>query len=65
MSDDLVKRADSFRLGASPTPDDVNEANWLIDRMSARIEELEAQIAAMDEGLTAVHMAVLAGINQS
>ena len=44
MSDDLVKRADAFRLGARPTDRQLDDANWLIDRMSSRIEELEAKL---------------------
>jgi hypothetical protein len=43
MSDDLVKRSDAFRLRSRPTDEQVDEANWMIDRMSSRIEELEAQ----------------------
>ncbi|MAM60819.1 hypothetical protein [Maritimibacter sp. UBA3975] len=39
---DIVERADVFRLGVDPTPDDVNEANWIIDRMTAEIERLRA-----------------------
>ena len=42
-SDDLM--ADSFRLGTDPTNEDVSRANWIIDRQSARIEELEADLA--------------------
>jgi hypothetical protein len=44
MSNDLVKRADAFRLGSRPTDQQVDQANFLIDRMSSRIEELEAAI---------------------
>ena len=58
MSDDLVKRlsllADSIELG--------DKLRWGEDSAALReakdrIEELEAQITAMKEGLTAVHMA--------
>jgi hypothetical protein len=38
------KQADAFRLGSRPTDQQVDEANWLIDRMSSRIEELEAKL---------------------
>lgn len=41
---DIVTRADGFRLGADPTPDDVNEANWLIDRLTAEVERLRAAL---------------------
>ena len=40
---DIVAKADGFRLGVDPTPDDVNEANWIIDRMTAEIEGLRAR----------------------
>jgi hypothetical protein len=49
MSDDLVKRADAFRLGARPTDRQLDDANWLIDRMSSRIEELEAKVQELEE----------------
>jgi hypothetical protein len=49
MSDDLVKRADAFRLGSRPTDQQVDETNWLIDRMSSRIEELEAKVQELEE----------------
>mgnify|MGYP000355959454 CR=1 FL=1 len=49
MTDDLVKRADAFRLGASPTDDQVEEANRILDRMSSRIEELEAKLEEMTQ----------------
>jgi hypothetical protein len=49
MSDELVKRADAFRLGSRPTDQQVDEANWLIDRMSSRIEELEAKVQELEE----------------
>ena len=39
------KQADAFRLGSRPTDQQVDEANWLIDRMSSRVEELEAKLA--------------------
>ncbi|WP_288927252.1 hypothetical protein [uncultured Maritimibacter sp.] len=45
---DIVERADGFRLGVDPTPDDVNEANWLIDRMTAEIEHLRADRDRLD-----------------
>jgi hypothetical protein len=31
-------------LGARPTDRQLDDANWLIDRMSSRIEELEAKL---------------------
>jgi len=49
MTDDLVKRADAFRLGSMPTDQQVDEANWLIDHMSSRIEELEAKVQELEE----------------
>lgn len=48
MTDDLIERADAFRLSIDPTPDDVNEANWLIDRMTAAIEQQAARIADLE-----------------
>lgn len=48
-SDDLL--ADGFRLGTNPTDDDVSRANWIIDRQSARIEELENKLAKAVEAL--------------
>ena len=56
MTDDLVKRADAFRLGSRPTNQQVDEANWLIDRMSSRIEELEAENKLLSEGVTIAHL---------
>jgi TolA-binding protein len=44
MSDDLVKRADAFRLGSRPTDQQVDQANRLIDHMSSRIDQLEAKL---------------------
>jgi len=55
MSDDLVKRADAFRLGSRPTDQQVDQANLLIDRMSSRIEELEAKLAALTSAAIKVH----------
>ena len=46
---DLLKRADAFRLGARPTDQQVDQANFLIDRMSSRIEELEAKVQELEE----------------
>lgn len=43
MSDDLRQMADGFRLGTAPSDDDVNRANWIIDRQSACIDEIEAE----------------------
>jgi len=56
MTDDLVKRADAFRLGSRPTDQQVDETNWLIDRMSSRIEELETEIKLLSEGATIAHL---------
>ena len=52
MTDCILKQADNFRLGSSPTDDDVNEANWIIDRLSAEVERLRAalpNIASLDK----------------
>jgi len=51
MTDDLVEMADGFRLGAKPTDEQVDAANWLIDRMTARIEALEAENARLRKAL--------------
>lgn len=48
MTDDLVKRADGFRLGTNPTDYDVGLANALINAMSARLEALQAENARLD-----------------
>jgi hypothetical protein len=56
MTDDLVKRADAFRLGSRPTDQQVDQANRLIDRMSSRIEELEAENKLLSEGATIAHL---------
>jgi hypothetical protein len=51
MTDDLVKESDGFRLGTRPKDDDVNRANWLIDRQSARIEALKAEATRLRTAL--------------
>jgi hypothetical protein len=56
MTDDLVKRADAFRLGARPTDRQLDDANWLIDRMSSRIDQLDAEIKLLSEGATIAHL---------
>ena len=55
MIDDLVKQSDAFRLVSGPTDEQVDEANWLIDRMSSRIEELEAEIVRLRSHLQWIH----------
>lgn len=37
---DVLKRADAFRLGADPTPEDVDKANMLITELSAEVAHL-------------------------
>jgi len=46
---DILKRADAFRLGANPTPDDVDKANMLITELSAQVADLRkaARVAAI------------------
>ena len=56
MSDDLVKRADAFRLGSRPTDQQVDQANWLLDRMSSRIDQLDAENKLLSEGATIAHL---------
>jgi hypothetical protein len=43
--------SDDFRLSTKPNDDDVNRANWIIDRQSARIEALEAENARLRSAL--------------
>ena len=61
MTDDLVKRADAFRLGSRPTDQQVDQANRLIDRMSSRSEELEAKLAKAVEALKKIETGLPVG----
>jgi hypothetical protein len=61
MTDDLVKRADAFRLGSRPTDQQVDQANRLIDRMSSRIEKLEAKLAKAVEALKKIETGLPVG----
>jgi hypothetical protein len=56
MTDDLVRQADAFRLVSEPTDQQVDQANWLLDRMSSRIEELEFENKLLSEGATIAHL---------
>ena len=56
MPNHLVKRTDAFRLGSSPTDEQVDKANFLIDCMSSCIEALDAENKLLSEGATIAHL---------
>lgn len=45
---DALRQADGFRLGTRPSDGDVDQANRLIDALSARLAALEADLAAQE-----------------
>jgi hypothetical protein len=55
MTDKLIEQSDGFRIGTKPSDDEIDRANWLIDRLSARILADAKVIEAAKELAVSAH----------